>query len=302
MQAMILAAGFGTRLKPFSLIKPKPLFPVLNSPLLLATISRLKSSGFTRISINCHHLRDQIVRETNGIDGIVVQEEKTILGTGGGLRQAVDHLRDEPLLVTNGDIYHTVDFKEVYQGHVGSGAKVTMVLHDFPRFNTVTVHGEQVVDFDGEPDRSLAFTGIQVIDPVVLLDIKKGTYSCIIDHYRTMLQGGRNINARIVQDIDWSDMGTPRDYLALHGALLTGQIPIWPEFGVEMNAGVLIDKNCEIGQGCSFEGWATVGDAQLGDQVVLCRSVVWEGARVTSRSRITDGIVAPGCEKFCVTV
>ncbi len=90
MQAMILAAGFGTRLLPHTLLRPKPLFPLLNHPLLLLTIRRLQHAGCDHIVVNCHHLRAQIVAALAGLPGVTVLEEETILGTGGGLRGALD--------------------------------------------------------------------------------------------------------------------------------------------------------------------------------------------------------------------
>ena len=118
---MILAAGLGTRLLPHTLIRPKPLFPVLNQPLLLATIRRLQNLGFDHIVVNCHHLRQQVATALNGIAGVILQEEEVILGTGGGLRRALNLFRDEPLLVSNGDIYHTIDFLRLYNEHKKSG-------------------------------------------------------------------------------------------------------------------------------------------------------------------------------------
>jgi len=132
MQAMILAAGLGTRLLPHTLIRPNPLFPILNKPLLLLTIERLQKIGFDHIVVNCHHLREQVVAILDGVSGVIVQEEEIILGTGGGLRNALNVLRDEPLLVTNGDIYHTVDFMDFYQYHIENGTLVTLAMHDFP--------------------------------------------------------------------------------------------------------------------------------------------------------------------------
>lgn len=294
MQAMILAAGFGTRLKPYNLIKPKPLFPVLNVPLLRLTIDRLKSSGFHRITVNCHHLRDQIIKEIEPVDGVIIQDEKRILGTGGGLRQALTHLDDEPLLVTNGDIYHWVDFGKIYTQHLKTDADVTMVLHDQPRFNTVSAVENRITGFDGgQKNQCLAYTGIQVINPHILMEIKTGVYSCIIDHYRQLLMSGKAIDNVVVEDIFWSDMGTPQDYLALHEALLTGSVPLWPQFGVQPETGLLIDEGCVLGQGCTFEGWNCVGEAHLGDHVHLSRTVVWNGVRIPSNSRIKNSIVLP---------
>ncbi|MEE4164442.1 MAG: nucleotidyltransferase family protein, partial [Desulfocapsaceae bacterium] len=245
MQAMILAAGFGTRLKPYSLVKPKPLFPVLNVPLLRVTIDRLRSFGFSSITVNSHYLHEQIRAETARRDGIILQEEQTILGTGGGLRQALDNLENEPLLVTNGDIYHSIDFKRVYDYHLEHEAEVTMVLHDCSRFNTVSVADGQVTGFHRlQHQHQRAYTGIQVIDPAILWQVAAGKYSCIIDLYRQMLAAGRVIHCFHVDDIFWSDMGTIEDYLGLHELLLSGNAPIWPEFRVHPKDSILIDNDC----------------------------------------------------------
>ena len=96
MQAMILAAGFGTRLLPYTRYLPKPLFPVLNTPLLSAVVRRLKNFGFSRIVVNCHHLGEKIIAALEDIDGVTIQFEEMILGTGGGLRRALDSLLISP--------------------------------------------------------------------------------------------------------------------------------------------------------------------------------------------------------------
>jgi mannose-1-phosphate guanylyltransferase len=295
MQAMILAAGFGTRLKPYSLVKPKPLFPVLNVPLLRVTIDRLNSFGFSSITVNCHYLHEQIRVETIHRDGVILQEEQTILGTGGGLRQALDCLDDEPLLVTNGDIYHSVDFKQIYEHHLEHEAEVTMVMHNCPRFNSVSVTAEQVTGFHlTQHSGRRAYTGIQVIDPVILKSVAAGKYSCIIDLYRQMLAAGRTIHCFHADDIFWSDMGTIEDYLALHERLLSGNAPVWPEFEVQPEDGMLFDKDCVIGRDCTFADWNCIGAAEIGDAVHLSRSVVWDQSQIASHSRVYDSIVCGG--------
>ncbi len=293
MQAMILAAGFGTRLKPYSLAKPKPLFPVLNVPLLRATIDRLRSSGFSSITVNCHHLREQVREEVAGRAGVILQEEEIILGTGGGLRQALDNLDDAPLLVTNGDIYHNLDFRKLYRHHLKNDAEVTMVFHDYPRFNTVSLAGNRVSGFHRKQQSNWrAYTGIQVINPRILMEIRTGVYSCIIDLYRRMLANGRAIHCFHADDLCWSDMGTIGDYLELHEMLLLGRMPLWPELGVLPENSMLIDEDCVIGRSCRFTGWNCVGAAEIGDFVHLSRSVVWDKARVASHSRIEGTLIS----------
>lgn len=307
MQAMILAAGFGTRLRPYTLSRPKPLFPILNQPLLLLTIRRLQQAGFDHIVVNCHHLREQIVHALQQIPGVLVQEETSILGTGGGLRLALPQFRDEPVLVTNGDIYHTIDYRYLYESHIQNGGAVTMAMHDCPRFNTVAVRDGHIYSFD---DRSqgqvLAFTGLHVLEPKVLEVIPAAEEYSIIDGYRRLLEQGQRIVAVRVDDCFWTDMGTVEDYLALHGGLLTGRIPLWSEFGDAVET--LSHDQC--GQGCSsssmcclsdtvklerdvtLRDWVCVGDdAVIERQVQLQRSVVWDGVRIAEGRKVVDQLV-----------
>jgi len=295
MQAMILAAGFGTRLLPYTLVRPKPLFPILNQSLLLLTIQRLQQAGCDHIVVNCHYLREQIVCALHGIPGVVVQEETSVLGTGGGLRLALGQLRDEPVLVTNGDIYHTIDYQRLYQDHKRKGAPVTMAMHDFPRFNTVAVRDGRIYSFDDQAGRVkgglLAFTGLHVVEPAVLAGIPaEGEYS-IIDWYRYLLQQGQPIVAIRVDDCFWTDMGTVEDYLALHAGLLTGKIPVWPELGWSAKVSFLVADKAKIGSGLVLRDWVCVGDAVIGRNTHLQRSVVWGGATIAEGCRVVDQLV-----------
>ena len=294
MQAMILAAGFGTRLLPFTSYRPKPLFPVLNTPLLVAAVRRLKNFGFSRIVVNCHHLGEQVLAALDDIDGVRIQYEEIILGTGGGLRRALDSLDDEPLLVVNGDIYHTIDVAEFYHHHIKSGQAITMAVHDCPRFNKLSIRDQCVVDFDGraQGDEQLAFTGIQVVNPDLLTGIKKETASCIIEYYRSLLAQEMAINTRRYNSCSWTDMGTPADYLNLNGDLLTGAKPCWPELG-NIGKNIHIDTRAECADDLIIEDWACIGNARIGQNVKLCRCVVWDGAVVKPGMALTDEIVIP---------
>ena len=289
---MILAAGFGTRLLPHTLIRPKPLFPILNQPLLLLTIKRLQNLGFDHIVVYGHHLRQQFVAAVHGVAGVVVQEEEIILGTGGGLRRALGLLRDEPLLVSNGDIYHNVDFLQLYRHHKKSGQPVTLAMHDYPRFNSVTVKDGKVAGFSNVVDAAgLAFTGLHVIDPAILGEIADNDYSCIIDHYRKLLEKGVEINCYRTDGCYWTDMGTPEDYLTLHAGLLTGTIPCWQEIG-QVDRPYCISQRADLGAQVEMNGWASVGNARIGAGSHLERVVVWDDVRVPAGSRLIDCIVS----------
>ena len=285
-RAMILAAGFGTRLKPFSLHRPKPLFPVLDRPLILRLIDQLKGAGFGPVLVNCHHLKEQVIDLLGRKDSVFLQDESTELGTGGGMRLAMDFFGKEPVLVTNGDIFHTIDLARVYKEHCLSGAAATLVLHDYPRFNKVGLgKNGTITGFEGGEGRSYAFTGIHVLDPALLAAIPPGEFFNIIDCYRYHMDKGMTIRGHVVQDHFWSDMGTPEDYLDLHRVLLTepsfkGESPFY--FGEKLT----------MSNDCHYKSWVCLGSGvTIGRGCHLERVVVWDGAKISDGSQIKDTIV-----------
>ncbi len=142
MQAIVLAAGFGTRLRPYTTLRPKPLFPVVNRMLLHRLLGQLAACDCRPVVVNCHHLPEQIVEALKDWPEVQIQIEPEILGTGGALRKALDNMDNDPILVMNGDLYHEIDPEWVYHRHLLSKNDVTLALHDYPRFNTVRVGGE----------------------------------------------------------------------------------------------------------------------------------------------------------------
>ncbi|MBU4294346.1 MAG: NTP transferase domain-containing protein [Desulfobulbaceae bacterium] len=287
MKAMILAAGFGTRLRPYSLLRPKPLFPVLDLPLILRHIAQLREAGCDAILVNCHHLREQIVDLLAGLDGIFLQQEPIELGTGGGMRMARDFFGSEPVLVINGDIFHTIDLARVYQEHCSSGADATLVLHDCPRFNNVSVDDKlDITAFGaGGSARKMAFTGIHVLDPNLLSVITPGIFYNIIDCYRYWIARGKKIRAHVVHDHFWTDMGTPEDYLDLHRVLLTRE-PFKGASPFYYGSGVAIPADLQS------RDWLCVGaGARIGRHCRLSRVVVWNGAQVPDGTILEDVIV-----------
>lgn len=296
---MILAAGLGTRLRPFSSTRPKPLFPVLNQPLLYLTIKQLRRAGFKTIIVNAHHLCDQMEHALQGMRGIILQQEDQILGTGGGIRQALTHFDSAPVLIVNGDIYHTIDYAQVYNDHCRSGEQVTLVCHDYPKFNNVYVdERHQVISFHALtdmaefPERKLAFTGIHVINPAVLWHILPDRFSNIIDGYCDLLREGVNIHSLEMKNIFWTDIGSLTDYLSLHKGLLTGLIPPYKEISLLSQKGPFyVAENASIGQGVEMKEWTCVGaNARIGNNALLERVVAWDGAVIPAGARLHDTI------------
>ncbi|MCP3953960.1 MAG: nucleotidyltransferase family protein, partial [Desulfobacterales bacterium] len=222
MKAFILAAGMGTRLRPYTNHTPKPLFPIGGRPLIDHTIHRLEKAGFTDIAINLHHLAGQITQHINRQDyqaRIRLLHEPQILGTGGGIKNLGDFWNNGPLLVINSDILTDIDLKAVYDDHVTRQNAATLVVHDRPEFNTVAVAADNaIVSFSNRNgDRNntppLAFTGIQVIEPEFNDYTPAAEFFASIPVYQAMIKAGCKVRAYRVQDHFWEDLGTPRRYL-----------------------------------------------------------------------------------------
>jgi mannose-1-phosphate guanylyltransferase len=166
-----------------------------------------------------------------------------------------------------------------------------MAMHDYPRFNKVTVNDGLVTGFDGvKKEECLAFSGLHVLEVEVLRAIPEIGKSCIIDRYREYLKGGGRIQAYDVSGCSWTDMGTVDDYLALHGQLLKGEIELWPEFREHPQ------------NSCLFHGqvskmfcidWACVGQVTLPPNLTLQRCVVWDGASLEEGAAYSDALLVP---------
>jgi len=219
MKALVLSAGFGTRLTPHTLETPKPLFPVCGRPIIDIIISRLAHAGVTGIAVNTHYMADKIEaflnRQNYGVD-IHIRYEPRLLGTGGAVGNFSDFLADGPFIVINSDVLTDIDIREIHDAHMAHDHPVTLVMHDHPLFNKVSVCPDGFIHgFSGKIKNShkgLAFTGISIIDPSIYRFITPGRPECIIDVYRRMIRADEKIAARIVTGHYWNDLGTPVRY------------------------------------------------------------------------------------------
>ncbi len=223
MKAMILAAGFGERLLPYTRHTPKPLFTIEGRPLLDIIINKLKQAGCEAIIVNTHHLSELIesfITEQNYSVPVHIRYEPRILGTGGGIKNTADFWDRAPFFVINSDIVFDIDLTDLYRFHLGHPDPATLVLCDNPQFNSVTVDksgfitcfADQNTPNISHSSNTLTFTGIQVIDPKILDFIPEGSFSTIIDAYRKAKSSGYKIRAFISEPSQWNDMGTPERY------------------------------------------------------------------------------------------
>lgn len=299
MTAVILAAGLGTRLRPLSDRVPKPLFPILNRPLLGIILEQLREAGFTRIAINTHHRAREVhayleQHVPTGVD-LHISHEPKILGTGGGLKQMADFLGDRPFLVINSDIFTDLELNAIYRAH--RDALATLVLHDCPRFNLVWrgAAGDIVGFGKSRPAAALgpplAFTGVQVVAPRLLALIPPARFVNIIDTYREAIATGEQIAAHPVHGHFWQDIGTPESYREMHRLLLAGEIPGGARFFPSLTDPWLGD-GVILGNGVRCAGGVSIGPgAQIGAEVQLKNTVIWARAKIDPALSLTDCLV-----------
>jgi NDP-sugar pyrophosphorylase family protein len=243
MKAMILAAGLGTRLRPLTHHTPKPLFKLGGYPLLHILISKLQAFGCEAVIINTHHLApmvDAFVKAQKYTIPVFTRHEETLLETGGGIKNVADFWDDRPFLVINGDIFSDIDLKEIYDYHGAHEHPATLVLHDYEAFNNVWVTSRhRIIGFGTKTpcpphktpalrdnDRPLhrqqlgseqapgclAFTGIHVLDPLVLDFISANQAFSIIDAYCNMIASDLVLQGYEVTHHFWHDIGSMSGY------------------------------------------------------------------------------------------
>lgn len=221
MKALILSAGLGTRLRPFTAVTPKPLFSIGGRTLLDRIIFQLHQAGCKAIMVNTHHLHDRIETYLAGNSypiPVTTCHEPEILGTGGAIRNLATFWDKAPFMVINCDILTDIDLREVYDFHCRHTALATLVLTDAPEFNTVSMdRNHTLIGFDMKNDgidspQPLTFTGIQVLDPQLIDMIPDQPFVSSIDVYRHLIAVNVPPIAYVATNAQWADIGTPERF------------------------------------------------------------------------------------------
>ena len=312
MQAAILAAGLGTRLRPLTHTTPKALVPVLNRPLLGVLLAQLQEAGAFRVAVNTHHLAEQVqhfleVASPPGLE-VMIRHEPEILGTGGGLRSLAGALDDAPFLAINADILTDLDLAEIFRQH-REQALATLVLHDYPRFNNVCLDEAGRVAGVGAPSPPnsgppLAYTGVQVVSPRMLKWLPDEGPADLVAAWQQAIAQGEELAAVVISGHFWQDLGTPEAYLTAHHRLLAGTCkglnrffpPISDPFfgadtileeGVACHGGVCMGREVRVGRGSQLKNTVVWDKAQIGPGLTLENCVVGQGAQVQFSARNT---------------
>ena len=312
MQAVILAGGFGTRLRPLTSTRPKPLIPFANEPFLLHTLRQLAAGGFTEVVLSTMYLPeafDQLLPEARkaGVE-VVLSSEDTPMGTSGAVKRLA-HLLDGTFLVLNGDVLIDVDFQRLVALHRERQAAATLALVRVPdpsAFGLVPVDPDDRVTAFLEkpaPDEDAWVTdlinaGVYVLEPSVLDHVPAGQPSSFERNlFPSLLASGAPVYGYELHGY-WRDLGTPIAYLAAQFDLLEGRLhlPInatergrsqWFADDTRVDEGAVLRGPILVGQGAIVEDEGRVfGPTVLGPNTLVAggarleRSGLLEGARV----------------------
>ena len=226
MKALILAAGEGTRLRPLTLSRPKPMLPVNGEPLLAITIAGLRNQGVKDIAINLHHHREAIMDYFG--DGsrfgvqITYSHEPELLGTAGAARNLADFL-DETFFIVYGDVLTNLSYRALARFHHQKDAALTISLYrveDPTQVGLVGIDKDwRVMDFIEKPRPEEVFTdlansGVLVCEPAILSYIPPDSfYDFGRDLLPQMLAAGESLyGVPLAQDEYLIDIGTPEKY------------------------------------------------------------------------------------------
>ncbi|AFY68677.1 Mannose-1-phosphate guanylyltransferase [Thalassoporum mexicanum PCC 7367] len=313
MQAVIIAGGKGTRLRPLTYGTPKPMLPIFDQPFLAWMVDRCCQAGVTDILINvryqAHQVRDYFGNgERFGVK-IRYVEESTPLDTAGAMKLAQPYFTGESLLVFNADILTNLDLKSMIRFHKDSKADATLALkrvEDIRPFGLVEIDpDDRVLAFREKPaaDQAEVFlakgintinAGTYILEPEIFNDYPDGEpLSFERQVFPNVLAAGKKM-VGYAWDGYWMDLGTPQKYYQAHLDILAGAMPYAIANATSSSAGIWIGQEAEIDAAAKLEAPCYVGDRAriTANAHVPANTVV--GANTLVDRAITPGIYAPG--------
>jgi NDP-sugar pyrophosphorylase family protein len=327
-----MAGGKGSRIRPLTLSRPKPIIPVANRPMIEYIVDKIKESGYDELVVTLGYLKSQIkalLEKDYPELNITYSVEEKPLGTAGGVKKAAKYF-DETFFVLSGDVLVDVDLNEILAFHKKKGALATIVLKRVPNPRdfgiAVLDDDQQIIKFLEKPSPSEVFskianTGTYVLEPEIFnytdgqeekIDFSKDIFPQLIDD-EAGIYG-------FVSDGYWNDVGRPETYLKANYDVLNRNIGpeppgkclkegvgrlgnMWVGEDVKIHETARLVGPLVLGDGCVIESGSEVGkNTVLGDNVHLEKnstikgSVIFPGSKIGTSSYLKDCIVDSECQ------
>ncbi|HEX2036115.1 MAG TPA: sugar phosphate nucleotidyltransferase [Chloroflexota bacterium] len=341
MKAVVMAGGEGSRLRPLTIGRPKPMVPIVNAPVMEHILSLLRRHGITEVVVTLQYL-SRVIQEYFG-DGsdfgmrISYTIEDTPLGTAGSVKNA-EHLLDEPFLVISGDALTDFDLSEVIGYHRDKGSMATLTLYRVP---SPLEYGVVILDRDGRVVRFLekpswgevfsdtVNTGIYVLDPAIFRYVPSGVpVDWSNDVFPQLLRNGDPMFGFVAGGY-WCDVGNITEYvranadmlnelvkLPIPGREVSGHLAggVWiagspneDEASVDPSAKlygpVFLGKGVEVRANAVIHGPSVIGDYTIVDsRATIDRSVVWPNCYVGENTDLHGALIGKQCSLKAGTV
>lgn len=323
MKAVILAGGFGTRIRPLTCLNPKPMLPLVNKPFMHNFISWVKSHGIKDIILSTGYLPE--VFEDYFGDGknfgvkLTYVTEEVPLGTCGAVKNVEGYLDNESFMVFNGDVLSGINLSEMMKYHKDKKSDITIALTPV---EDPTSYGLVPIDKDGRVEKflekpswdemttNLINAGAYIIERN-LLDLvpSKENYSFERGLFPNALEIGYRIYGH-VSNAYWLDLGTPAKYLQAHQDILSGKISFnfqgeelfkniylgkFSKFHKEslLSGPIVIGENCVIESGAVINPLTVIGNnCHILSDAHISGSIIFDGCKVGRGCIIKDSILS----------
>lgn len=325
MLTIVMAGGEGTRLRPLTCNRPKPLVPVANKPIMEHTVELLKKHNLTQIIATLHYLADEIVSyfgigEKWGVN-ISYSVEDIPLGTAGSVKKVESEISDT-FLIISGDALCDFNLRKAISFHKEKKAKATLLLY---RVSNPLEYGVVITDEEGrivkfleKPSWGEVFsdtinTGIYILEPEVLKYLEKDKVCDFSrDLFPLLLEKNEPIYGYIAEDY-WCDVGSHMQYQQAHYDVLQGKVNlnlqsseiksgVWIGEGTQIDEEANIHSSVLVGKNCKIKGKAEISEnVVIGDNCIIekeakvHRSIVWSNTYIGERSVLSGCIVGAQC-------
>ena len=324
LQAIIMAGGEGTRLRPMTENLPKPLVPLLEEPVMGYTLKLLRRHGIREAGVTLWYQPKKLRAafrqgEKYGV-GLRYYEEVFPLGSAGSVRMARKELTDT-FFVLSGDGLTDCDLGAALAFHQEKHALATLVLKraEIPLpYGVVMTDAEgRITGFLEKPGWSRVFsdlvnTGIYILEPEIFDHIPaSGAPDFGRDIFPALLEAGLPLYGWEMPGY-WCDVGAPEAYLKAQGALLRGEVDLPAETGIHpearIGAGASVEGCCRVGKNAVIGRGAVIRDSVIGencvvgDGAVVEHSCLWAGSAVREKARVTGSVLCGGASAGCGAV
>ncbi len=325
MKAVVMAGGEGSRLRPLTIGRPKPMVPMVSKPVMGHILDHLKRQGITEIVVTLYFM-PEVIQSYFG-DGsnlgmnIHYAIEETPLGTAGSVKNAQEFL-DEPFVIISGDAVTDIDLQEVIAFHQERGAKATLTLYRVPNpleYGVIITDAEgKITQFLEKPSwgeviSDTVNTGIYVIDPSVLDLIEEGVQTdWSKDVFPKLLESGQPLYGYVAGG-NWTDVGDISEYMRASSDVLLRRVQteqagkhiggdIWVGSGVEiapdaqLYGPIYLGEEVKIKGGVVIHGPTVIRDYTILDnRVHIYLSIIWRNNYIGECAEIRGAIVGRQC-------